>query len=67
MNNLAVSLLNRVSWIETLVLSLHGHPRSALGSSAPAKLSRGGREKKVTKKMKEARERGWVPESLHGK
>jgi hypothetical protein len=32
-------------------------------STAPAKLTRGGREKKVTKKMKEAREQGWVPES----
>ena len=44
-------LLGRVSWAE----------------SPGAKLTRGGRAKKVTKKMKEARERGWVPESQHGK
>jgi hypothetical protein len=32
-------------------------------STALARLTRAGREKKITAKVKEARERGWLPES----
>jgi hypothetical protein len=38
-------------------------PSAPPPSTAPARLTRVGREKKMTKKMKEARERGWLPES----